>query len=174
MIYQIDNFVDPNICKELVDWFRCQSYRTVTTKSFYDNRTIEYKDIHNIHIKQLINAIRTDVTFKVRHLFNEQVYADFTSLVYWPDGYSMDIHMDNKWLDGSPNYVPYRKYSSVIYLNDDYKGGQTIFPEFENIQPKTGKLLIFPSHYLHGVEKVEGERYTLPIWFTDNIQFIEL
>jgi SAM-dependent methyltransferase len=172
-IHQIENFLDPETCQELVEWFRKQTYRTQDARDFFKDRTIEYKDVSEMSIKRKMNMVRTDATFKVRDLYKKILYADFTSLVHWSNGFSMDIHMDNSWLDGSPNYVPYRKYSAVIYLNDDYEGGQTTFPEFGNIEPKKGKMVVFPSNYKHGVNKVYGERYTLPLWFTDDPNFIE-
>ena len=173
-IHEIENFIDPGICDELVSWFRKQSYRSDTTHDFFKNRTIEYKDITDTSIKRRMQMIRTDATFQVRNIYKNSVYPDFTSLVYWPDGFSMEHHKDNAWLDGKPNYVPYRKYSAVIYLNDNYKGGETTFSELGDITPKTGKLIIFPSSYKHGVNKVIGERYTLPLWFTDDHNFIEI
>ena len=40
----------------------------------------------------------------------------------------------------------------MVYLNDDFKEGETIFPVFGDVvEPKTGRLLIFPPYwtYLH-------------------------
>jgi len=40
----------------------------------------------------------------------------------------------------------------MVYLNDDFKQGETVFPVFGDVvEPKKGRLLIFPPHwtYLH-------------------------
>ena len=40
----------------------------------------------------------------------------------------------------------------MVYLNDDFKDGETYFPTFEaKVKPKTGRLFIFPPtwNYLH-------------------------
>jgi len=62
-----------------------------------------------------------------------------------------------------------RALSMVMFLNDDFKGGQLEFPYFDvTIQPKAGQMILFPSnfpyaHIAHPVE--EGTKYTLVTWF---------
>ena len=65
-----------------------------------------------------------------------------------------------------------RSISLVAFLNDDFTGGNLVFPRFDvNIQPKAGSVIIFPSNfpYLHIAEPV-GEKdntvkYSLVSWF---------
>jgi predicted 2-oxoglutarate/Fe(II)-dependent dioxygenase YbiX len=56
----------------------------------------------------------------------------------------------------------------VIYLNDDYEGGELIFPHRDvKIKPKAGTFIGFPGnrHYMHGVNEVIGsDRYTFSVW----------
>ena len=67
-----------------------------------------------------------------------------------------------------------RHYSSVIYLNDDFKGGQT-FVKQKKVKPQKGAALIFESNVLHGVAEVkEGVRGTIASWFTKDFQFFDL
>lgn len=52
-------------------------------------------------------------------------------------------------------------YTALLYLNDDYEGGEIMFTE-ENIsvKPSAGSLIIFPERTLHEVLLVkEGNRY---------------
>lgn len=73
------------------------------------------------------------------------------------------------------HYVPHQdsgpglesRYLSVVcYLNDDFAGGETSFPGCGYIaKPKTGKAIIFPSHYLHGsVPVIRGEKFVIVSW----------
>jgi hypothetical protein len=61
---------------------------------------------------------------------------------------------------------PSIKYATIIYINDEYSGGELFFPNLNiEIKPKPGTLLVFPGNeqYEHGV-KVVGEgpiRYVL-------------
>jgi len=62
-----------------------------------------------------------------------------------------------------------RVLSVLLYLNDDYEGGEI---EFQNsdllIKPDPGSILFFPSNflYVHEVHPVtNGIRYALPNWY---------
>jgi hypothetical protein len=59
-----------------------------------------------------------------------------------------------------------RYFSVVCYLNSDFKGGTTWFPNLGyRAIPQCGKAIIFPSKYLHSAEPVlEGEKYVLVTW----------
>ena len=59
-----------------------------------------------------------------------------------------------------------RYFSVVCYLNSDFEGGTTWFPNLSyRAIPQCGKAIIFPSTYLHSAEPVlEGEKYVLVTW----------
>jgi predicted 2-oxoglutarate/Fe(II)-dependent dioxygenase YbiX len=63
-----------------------------------------------------------------------------------------------------------RDISMVFYLNDDYEGGDFVFPDLKiRVRPEPGMLVCFPSnhHYRHGVEPVtKGQRYSIVSWAT--------
>ena len=51
----------------------------------------------------------------------------------------------------------------VFYLNDDFEGGRTTFPELgEGIAPRAGRALLFQHRILHAAEAViRGEKFVL-------------
>ena len=57
--------------------------------------------------------------------------------------------------------------ASVTYLNDDYRGGETIMSDGTIIPPKVGRLLIFNGmKYEHGHTMTNsGYRYTIAMWY---------
>ena len=61
-----------------------------------------------------------------------------------------------------------RKVSIVYYFNDDYEGGEIVFPRFNvEIKPKANQLALFPANYMynHNVNKVtKGTRYSMVNW----------
>jgi len=61
-----------------------------------------------------------------------------------------------------------RDISIVFYLNDDFEGGDLIFPDHHiRVRPEPGMMVCFPSnhHYKHGVEPVtKGKRYSIVWW----------
>lgn len=58
--------------------------------------------------------------------------------------------------------------SGVIYLNDNFSGGELCFPELSYCyKPKRGSLVIFPSPYIHEIKEIiSGFRYAIPVWGT--------
>jgi hypothetical protein len=59
-----------------------------------------------------------------------------------------------------------RYFSVVCYLNDDFDGGGTYFPDLNHMAvPASGKAIIFPSQYFHRAEPVvRGEKFVAVTW----------
>ena len=67
-------------------------------------------------------------------------------------------HKDGEFVK-SPNEVS--KLSFIIYLNDEYNGGETEF-QSSVYKPVTGSALVFPHKLLHqGAVVVDGTKYVL-------------
>jgi Rps23 Pro-64 3,4-dihydroxylase Tpa1-like proline 4-hydroxylase len=90
--------------------------------------------------------------------------TDRLNIARWDKGTKLTLHVDDL------GYVTDNHLPTLVYLNDDYEGGELNFPTHGvTIKPKVGDLIIFPGnmHYAHEVKEVlSGVRYTLPIWFT--------
>lgn len=76
-------------------------------------------------------------------------------------------------VDGSPN-IP-RELSVIIFLNNDYEGGNLVFYEpnlkdvIMDIKPEPGKAIIWPSNYLfpHAAAPViKGTRFVIVSWMS--------
>lgn len=76
-------------------------------------------------------------------------------------GWGMHEHFDIT----KPNSI-----ATLIYINNNYSGGDIYFPEYEiSHKPEPGDLLTFPDNpdFVHGVKAIsDGIRYTTPRWFT--------
>jgi predicted 2-oxoglutarate/Fe(II)-dependent dioxygenase YbiX len=63
-----------------------------------------------------------------------------------------------------------RDLTILFFLNDDFEGGDFIFPDLKiRVRPEPGMLVCFPSthFYTHGVEPVtQGKRYSIVTWAT--------
>jgi hypothetical protein len=72
--------------------------------------------------------------------------------------------------DGGINY--YFKYSAIIYLNTMKQDGILEFPYLDySYSPEAGDFLMFPSgdkESLHQVTKISEDRYSLPMWLTED------
>ena len=56
-------------------------------------------------------------------------------------------------------------HAAVIYLNDEFEGGETCFPQVpRSIRPQLGAAVIFENRLMHHVKPVsQGTRYTLRV-----------
>ena len=178
-IYEFENFISDSVCDIIINWFsQSPKITTSSAQKLFNGKTIDYNNIENKEVKKLVNKFKFDATKIAMQVFNEEnLYPDYTDLVLWESGSGMLIHADNCDSEGNPNYVPWRDYSGVVYLNDNFVGGETWFPQFgpKFIKPKKGKFVLYPAglEYSHGVTTVIGTRYTMPIWFTRNGNYIE-
>ena len=84
--------------------------------------------------------------------------------------YSHPWHFDNQ-----SEGVKYRTHTAILYLNEEFDGGLTLFREadfgpFREVQPQPGTLLAFDAtQNAHAVSKLEGgKRYVLNMWFSTN------
>jgi len=69
--------------------------------------------------------------------------------------------------DSGPNHTT-RILTYIIFLNDDYTGGETEFLHKNmRLTPKKGTLAIFPANYTHthrGNPPLTGEKYIMTSW----------
>lgn len=147
--------------------------------------TIPFKRINadsekKYKIKQFLNIVRFFTQNVIHNKTGQLHIPDNTELVKWKKGREMSVHSDNSWPDGNKLNHPtsFRTWSGIFYINDNYEGGEIEFPSKDFIyKPESNSLVVFPStsEYLHGVKKIiEGTRYTVAIWFTQNFAHIEI
>lgn len=63
-----------------------------------------------------------------------------------------------------------RSHVCSLILNDDYEGGELLFPDQDgSIRPKAGSMVMFPGYYVaHGVGEIKkGTRRVLLVFFYD-------
>jgi hypothetical protein len=96
--------------------------------------------------------------------------AEYRFDTTWHDQYSiLKYGIGQKFVNHIDDHTEYhRRMSLVYYINDDYLGGEILFPRFDiSYKPKANELLIFPSGYTynHSVLPVtEGIRYAVVSW----------
>ena len=178
-ILEIDDFLSVEDRKCLMDYYDRSYKRRLANHSFWDNRVLQSRRLTNRKVRRVIEAIQHRVVVACCKYYEEEyVYPEHTNVVTWRGGMELKPHVDNMHIyhPHMKHDTPHRDYSSIIYLNDDYEGGYTIFPDqnYDSI-PKAGKLIVFPSgrSHPHGVTEVtSGVRYTMAMWFTKQRQHL--
>ena len=89
----------------------------------------------------------------------------------WLPGAFAPAHSDNSSNDGVMGAFTRSRYAAFLYLNDDFEGGELVFPKHNiTILPKTGMLAAFHGGHknMHQVDIVKkSARYTIGSFFDD-------
>jgi hypothetical protein len=119
-------------------------------------------------VRSLFRSLET-LTKEIYKNKNELYVTSFSMTKQIPGAF-ISPHYDT---DGGTNY--YFKYSAIIYLNSMNHDGVLEFPELGvAYSPKAGDLLLFPSgdlETLHQVAEISEDRYSLPMWLTEDISW---
>jgi len=94
-------------------------------------------------------------------------YEAFNFVKYQGEGQQFKIHADH-----GPHYNT--TVSIVVYLNDDYDGGELHFPRLDNLTyaPKIGDIAVFPSNYIYehaSLPMKSGTKYCIVIMSDINL-----
>ena len=182
MIVFIKEFVTADEVAKLNE--HINTYEIVNNKDvFYvdkiDGEHDKEREISDESVKELVRSLEqkiykylVDVYFPERNLeVTEHIWTRNLELIRWTTWATLGPHAD-----GLPTPPPEPKINigSLIYLNDEYEGGEIKFNDYDLVfAPKTGDLVIFPNHYIHEVLQVKEKqpvtrRHTLPVFYSFN------
>jgi hypothetical protein len=120
--------------------------------------------LQNIHNQMNILLLAATIPYAKKHGLNETLWHESYSLLKYSAGEEYKEHYDGCTQTG-------RIISCLIYLNNDFEGGEIEFPAFQiKIKPQPGMLILFPSnfayrHVAHPI--ISGEKYCLVTWIKD-------
>lgn len=169
-ITRVPDFLNAKECKILVDAFESNAL-TNTANDFWDDMIVYPATISDPQVITLMaeTGRRTREVILDRYQPGE-IFSDSIMLCRWDAGKELKPHIDNR--DTHEYSTPWRTFSSLVYLNDEFEGGEIFFPRLDlAIKPTRGLLVIFSSgsEHEHGVRAVKaGRRYTMPSWYTDD------
>ena len=162
MINVQQSFLSKETCDDIVNYaIDTDDWNKASKFEFWSGRTIPLFKLG----KPLADMILNEVREYIKKCYSiDYVYCDTIDLIRWTDGLSQPVHMD------ACENLEYRDYGSIIYLNDNFDGGNTFYANKElTIKPKTGAIAVHPGskEYEHGVTTVEnGTRYTIASFWT--------
>ena len=111
------------------------------------------------------NDLREKFKEAVELVFERKVKANTSHAQKWDVGGFANPHSDNSDFDGNPNAFEINKYVAILYLNDNYEGGNLYFPDHNiEFKPPAYSLIVFPGgvENIHGVSEItKGTRYTM-------------
>jgi len=149
---------------ETVDSGKNQKHRTnfsfclTDAAKYYDNLLAQ-----GIHNQMYLLLLASTTPYAEKHHIPYLSHENYHVLKY-QDGQEYKAHADGGTDLG-------RAISAILYLNDDYEGGEIEFPNFNvKIKPQRGMLILFPSTYpyVHIAHPVtQGTKYAIVTWIKD-------
>jgi hypothetical protein len=125
------------------------------------SRTEKNAELYDMH-EEIFKAVKTCVDDYGRYWgVGICSYEAFNFVKYDGPGTHFKIHADH-----GPTYVC--TISVLVYLNDEFEGGETYFPRMDglSIKPKAGDIAVFPSTYIYehaSQDMISGVKYAVVI-----------
>jgi hypothetical protein len=170
-VFKKENFLSQEECEYLVWIAETEDNWPKGASSFWEERNLGiFTHLHNHRylseiLKQLCLDIHDGIKQFVSESFGVEVFADQIVLVRWPPGSFQMTH-----IDAVPDKE--RVAGSVLFLNDDYDGGEPFYPYYGiKLSPEQGMVYAHDAghSHLHGVTRIRGKtRYTISSTWTSN------
>jgi hypothetical protein len=196
----IADFISSDTARTLIEFYKGERK---DLKQHLDNE-LSFFSSTNPSIKNLVSAISAEILKVMQYSYDlkgKKYLADHCALYARIPGNFCPYHADNIYFScpvhgsdqnrlrsvckgecpGSkylPNHTPWREYTALLYLNDDFEGGEIQFEDgpcnklyTRKIPIKANMLVITPngSDFYHEVFTIRrGTRYSLHIWYTSD------
>lgn len=161
-----------------IDWIQAKIKQGEESKIDTDYRdtssiSISYNDsiVNNFsNLKEAFNSSLSNIFFYGFRLAESDYKLEHGIETTWHDSYTiLKYGKGQKFVNHIDDHKDYhRRMSLVYYINDDYTGGEIVFPRFGiTYKPAKDELLIFPSTYVYNhsvIPVVEGTRYAVVSW----------
>jgi Rps23 Pro-64 3,4-dihydroxylase Tpa1-like proline 4-hydroxylase len=183
MIYWLENFIDDAECVRLINMGKDHAHRKsrLAQNTYLDESYKLASDIlpsEGSKLEAFIKFLDQAIASQIQGMFgSEEVHFDRPANFYeYNTGGFYRAHSDSQVVKKVNGELVARQYvkrdvSSVLYLNDDFEGGELVFVHQDGqkskITPKRGALLLFKCdwQYDHYVTKVTGTRYCIANWY---------
>ncbi len=165
---------EPDFCVQLMRLWGKGDHKDSGVSSRYGNvnmdhlkRTEDYTIVEPMMLKAVSDRLAYRIGPELTKVFAFDRQFTFDShvvLSYSADGkHFFGAHRDN----GAPTTAD-RAFAVSLNLNDDYEGGELVFPEYAGVRvrPPAGAAAVFSCSLLHQVLPVtRGRRYVLTTFF---------
>ena len=131
----VKNFLTQEECDYLVNLVKDIEPWETGGSDFWNNRSLNGITLYNNIDKvagTLIYNIRNKIKETIRQEYSlpNEVYPDLCQIVRWFPGQEQHPHADDMKNTEGNDWFHHRDYGAIIYLNDDYDGGHTYYPNY--------------------------------------------
>lgn len=185
-IVEIPNFVSSDIVSKMIiffekcniDWGDIAFYGSSGKGILTDPETMRQFGLSDNFFSDINDKYKEAVEL----VFERKVRPNTSHAQKWDVGGFAYPHSDNSDHDGNLNAFEINKYVGILYLNDDYEGGELYFCDKKNnlkpylsFKPNAYSYYVFPGgvENIHGVSEItKGTRYTMvSFWDYEEIEY---
>jgi len=192
----IENFISNDTCKFLIRSYS-NSFNETPNKGIYGGPSTSIDHAWDVRpgnafppyqidpYKNICSDLITNISWSMSRVMSEQYKKDLDMRTFFfskmVEGAALNEHYDN-YENSGREFNPYgtnpkvmekigfeSDYSSLLYLNNEYEGGEIEFPQYDlKLKPKPGTFIFFKGDMdaFHKVnEVISGERYNLVSFF---------
>ncbi|MFT7184695.1 MAG: putative 2-oxoglutarate/Fe(II)-dependent dioxygenase YbiX [Pseudohongiellaceae bacterium] len=180
-IHVINNFISQKECKRLIRFAEKQKrswLSVVDPNKSQARKTVHKRDPSRVtqHVslgkkQPLVNKWMQTACLENISALTKTLWFEPSQLLRYGPGGKYAVHSDAEHYDfDAQRFYRFidRDFSILIYLNDDFEGGELKFPWLNyQYRPVAGDLVFFPSNHLFSHESmpiISGNKYALVSW----------
>jgi hypothetical protein len=182
-IIEVPNFVTPELARGMVKYFNLVSDDLWGDIAFYNSKGMGLPPNDPLFKEcgleeNFFESLREQYKYCVSSIFDRPVRPNTSHAQKWDVGGFASPHSDNSDFDGNPTAFEINKYVGILYLNEDYEGGELFFDDHGiEIKPNSCSYYVFPGgiENIHGVREItKGQRYTMvSFWDFEEAEYTE-
>lgn len=159
MVHVFKKVLSPERCQEFID----RMDKHWANESELGNDIMDWSS-------RLLDITGDPIQQEIQSFLEKQLPVKLTcnqvQIQIWPVGTQSKLHVHD-YTYGRGN----TDYNTMVYLNDNFKGGEFITIDGFEYKPEQGTVTFFDgSNVYHGLRRVYGEhRYTLIFWWTSTL-----
>jgi len=166
------NEIDAKKCIDLIEKISTTSdyfledverrpHKTMIMPAFYDKED----STEQIELKSIVLSIFTKYMYEYickKRISNIELFGGGMIVSKLSPGRSMETHIDVKYPELNPN-----GFIAMIYINDDYEGGEIYFENHNfSYKPSSGDIVFYQMAEPHGVRACSiNDRYNIGFVF---------
>lgn len=164
-IFIVDNFLSAKECSNYIEKAELQNFEEAKI-NMQGNQVMNKMIRNNDRLLFFDDNLANDLWLKLKafvpSLIGSSVAIGLNEMfrIYrYETGQRFKMHRDGSY---ERNDSEFSILSFLVYLNDDFKGGETEFRKITTVTPKTGTALVFHHPVRHeGKEISSGTKYVL-------------
>ena len=175
MIKVLDNYLDKESFLTLKEYAETTDSWQEDIQPLWDKRNIHADKVFyekNNKLSKSFFKLNKNFEKDIVDIFKPEikVYSELMSFARTFKQIDQTPHSDSTGNNGENNGTSFRSFSALLYLNDNFDGGELWFPNQNFLfKPKENTAVFFPStfEYLHGVKGLnEGVRCVITTFWT--------